>query len=98
MTTIWGQRKPNDLMVRVDDLDGAPALIIGHTQPGDWVEFPPGHPLGGSRSRVGSVAYSKCPKCGSGAMHYTLEADRQHVAECSKDCGFVWYEYKRTAV
>lgn len=96
MSVIWGERRPNDLTVRVDDLDGAPALIIGHTTPGDWVQFPDGHPLQGQRSRVAGVNYLECPKCSSGSMHYELELSQHGVSECSADCGFVWYEQRKT--
>ena len=91
MTIIWGERSPGSLATQVDDLDGSSAVIIGHTQPSDYVRFPDGHPSAGESTRVILRAYSPCPKCEVECIHYGLESSNNYVAECSKECGFVWY-------
>ncbi len=97
MTIIWGERAPGSLATQVDDLDGSSAVIIGHTQPSDYVKFPDGHPSAGESTKIQARVYAPCPKCGVECIHYVLEAVTNYVAECSKECGFVWYKRQQEA-
>ena len=90
MTVVWGQRKSGELVTDVGELDGGHALIIGYTVVGDFVKFPDGHRERG-HSRIDKVFSGPCPKCESSSVHYGLSAESQYLAECSGDCGFVWY-------
>jgi len=86
---VWGQRSAGTLVTKLAEDE---AVIIGHTQIGDHVRFPSGHPRHGEQSTIVDRGYAPCPQCESESVHYLLDSGSHGVAECSNECGFVWYE------